>query len=148
VITGSDSYAGLFHLEFDIKEKSYLAYANLSGKPRTVKLPGSNYYHPAYPIREPGSRLNLEPYQTVCFHCYTRNENRAYLLGASGHIFPGAQIDRLVIDGDQALLDLHPDSSPETEVCLALPREMGGLTVNGVYFSAEPGDGLNLVRVK
>jgi alpha-galactosidase len=146
-ISGLDSYNNLYHFEFNTAGKSYLAYANLSSSVRTVRLPGSHFFNPDHFILQPGETFALEPYQSVCFYRIEPLPGSLYLIGASGHIFPGSQINLLEMDGECVTLILHPDSSSETTVYLSLPEEKQGLTVNNQYYDAENTGNLNLVRI-
>ncbi len=146
-MTGLDNDNGLHHLEFMVGEKAYLAIVNLTGSPRTVKMPGAFYYHPEYFILQPGSVLNLEPYQSVCFYRIEPGREAINLLGATGHIFPGAQIDDLVFAGDAAHLKLHDHASPETEIILGLPAGRKGCSVNGVFYPVFQKKGYNYITV-
>jgi len=146
-ITGLDSYNNLYHFEFITAGKSYLAYANLSSSARTVRLPGGQFYSPDHFILQPGETLTLEPYQSVCFYRIEPLSGSLYLIGASGHIFPGSQINLLEVDGDHVTLSLHPDSSAETTVYLSLPEGKQGVKVNGQFYNAEITANLNLISI-
>jgi hypothetical protein len=147
-ITGLDSYNNLYHFEFTTAGKSsYLAYANLSSSARTVRLPGGQYFSPDHFILRPGEAFTLEPYQSACFYRVEPVPGSLYLIGASGHIFPGSQIDLLEADGDYVTLRLHPDSAAETTVYLSLPEGKQGVKVNGQYYDAEITGNLNIVSI-
>ena len=144
-ITGLDSYSNLYHFEFTAAGKSYLAYANLSASARTVRLPGGQFFSPDHFILQPGAAFTLEPYQSVCFYRIEPLPGSLYLIGASGHLFPGSQISRLEAEGDHVTLRLHPDSSVETTVYLSLPEGKQGVKINDQYYDAEITGNLNLI---
>jgi alpha-galactosidase len=148
-VTGFDSYRNLYHFEFSVEEKIYLAYCNLSSKQRTVKLPSGLWFSHEYFLTEPGTNLTLKPYQSICFYqVESNNQNTVNLLGASGHIFPGAQVKAVQVFGRKVNIELKKLSASETVVYLSVPAggnpfEIGGcsydlLSHNKITYIAVP----------
>lgn len=146
-ITAFESSRGLHKFEFAVGAKSYLAYANLTADPQKINLPGDYFFSPEHFMLQPGASLDLEPYQGICLYRVEFSSDAIFLLGASGHIFPGAQVEELVMQGDSADLKLHSDASAETEVFLGLPPGRDGCTVNGIRYSAGHENDLNYIKV-
>ncbi len=121
---------GLYRLEFTVGKKRYLAYANVSASPREAVLEDSLFFHPELFVLHPGTTLRLEPYQTRCLFQVEPKEDKAYLLGGTGHIYPGAQVQRLMARAKSVTLQLHPQASPESRIFLAAPRGVINLQVN------------------
>lgn len=126
-----DQEQGLCRISFTVNGKEYLAYANLSSRRCTVTLPEEMYFNPATFVLSPGRALVLEPYQTVCLYKIEPRENEPYLLGGTGHIFPGAQIEKLDLSGPDITLELYRHSAPGSKIFLAVPPGLNSLRVNG-----------------
>lgn len=124
----------LFQIEFTVNKRIYLALANLTGARRSVALKEGLYFHPDLFVLGSGSTVRLEPFETICLHSVERREDRAYLLGSTGHIFPGAQVDKLIVRARSVTLQLHEHASPESKVFLAVPRGVINLPVNKVNY--------------
>ncbi|MEW5785453.1 MAG: glycoside hydrolase family 36 protein [Bacillota bacterium] len=125
---------GFYRIEFTVKKNCYLALANLDGKAYELTLADGPYFHAERFVLQPGQRLRLEPYQTICLYKVEPREDKPYLLGSSGHIYPGAQLEKLIVRGRSVTLQLHKHASPETKVFLAVPRGMINLQVNKVNY--------------
>ncbi len=132
-ITGHDSYDGLHHFEFTLGEKDYLLYANLTPRKRTIKLPRGLWYNEDLFLVRAGTNLVLEPYQSLIFYqTGWPTGSNVTLLGASGHLFPGAQILRLQHAGPEIKIARHPHSSGVSTVSLAVPGDELPFRVNGI----------------
>ncbi len=151
-VTGFDSYRKLYNFEFSIEGKNYLAYCNLSSKQRTVKLPSGLWFSHEYFLSDPGTNMALKPYQSICFYqAEPGHQYPANLLGATGHIFPGAQVETVQVIGREVSIELKKHSSSETVVYLAVPAcsspyQFGGqsydlLSHKDITYIAVPVDG-------
>jgi alpha-galactosidase len=129
-----DHDRGLYRIEFMIEKKSYLALCNLTAAPRTLTLEGGPYFHPDLFVLFAGHTVTLEPYRTLCFYRVEPRESKPYLLGSTGHIYPGAQVEKLIIRPQSITLHLHKHASPESKVLLAVPRGVINLQVNKVNY--------------
>lgn len=142
-----ESREGLYRIDFTANRRQYLAFANLTASARTVTLAGGSYFHPQYFLLHPETAVQLAPYETACFYKVEPQKEKPYLLGATGHIYPGAQIDKLIIRARSVTLKLHEEASPGTKVYLAVPQGMSQLTVNKVNYPVTLKDGLYFVTV-
>ena len=141
--------AGLHCFDFKIKNNSYQLYANLSAEIREITVKGSYFFHPDNFLVPPGTLLSLKPFESACLYRIEKSERDFYLLGATGHLFPGAQIDRFEtdIDRETVLLSLHRSAAPDTVVYLALPIRAGSITVNNQSRLIMEKDGIRYARV-
>jgi alpha-galactosidase len=148
-LTDLQEMKGLYHFSFTIRERNYRLYANLSNKKQRVITSGSYHFHPDRFLIPPGSRINLEPFESICLYRIESSEKDIFLLGATGHIFPGAQIDSLITDPDQETVEivLNRDALPGSAVYLGLPFAAGSLRVNGLNRMLMEKDGIRYVRV-
>lgn len=127
-ITRFHCQGALYTIEFQVEEREYVALVNLSSKPASLSLPPGQWFHPELMICS--GQLDLQPHQTLCL-AKVRPQARPYVLGSSGHLYPGAQVESFVREGDGWALTLKPHSSPHTRVWIALPEGMKELLVNG-----------------
>lgn len=147
-VTGQDSYNQLYHFEFRIEEKNYIVYANLSGKKRTVKLPDGLWFNRDLFLVKAGTNIELEPHQSICLHHSNPYAGReAYLLGASGHVFPGAQVSKIISVFEGLIIKLHKHASPDTVVYLAVPEGYSKYKVNDDYHDVLNYEGVNYVAI-
>lgn len=137
----------LYRIEFTVGKKRYLAFANLSRFSREIILEEGLYFNPELFVVRSGSRLKLEPYRTVCFYRVEPREDRAYLLGSSGHIYPGAQVQRLIARPRNVTLQLHAHAAPGTRVYLGVPRGMVNLRVNKENYAVTVKDNVHFIAV-
>jgi alpha-galactosidase len=151
-VTGFESYRKLYIFEFSIEGKKYLAYCNLSSQQRTVKLPSGLWFSHEYFLTAAGTNLVLEPYQSISFYQARQfNYGPLSLLGSTGHLFPGAQVETVQVRGREIEIALKEHSSAETVIYLAVPAGIepyhaGGLSYDllsyeGVTYIAVPLDG-------
>lgn len=138
---------GLHRIEFTVGKKRYLAYANLSAGAREALLEDGLFFNPDLFVLRPGTNLSLEPYQTRCLYRIEPKEDKAYLLGSTGHIYPGAQVQRLMARAKSVTLQLHPHASPETRVFLAAPRGVINLQVNKQNYAVTIKDRYHFITI-
>lgn len=122
---------GIYRFTFTAWKREYLALWNATGLPRTANLEEGPHFHPDLFVLPPGTALRLEPWQAICLHRVRPGNGEAYLLGASGHLYPGAQIEKLAVRPDGVTLHWHPHASAESVAYLAVPRGVVSLVVNG-----------------
>lgn len=142
-----ESQDGLYRIEFTANRRHYLALANLTAETRPTTLADGLYFHPDYFVIHPGTTLHMAPYETVCLFKIEPREKRPYLLGATGHIYPGAQIEKLIIRAGSVTLQLHEHASADTRVYLAVPQGTINLTVNKVNYPVTLKNGFYFVTV-
>ncbi len=125
--------ADLHSFKFIAADKEYMLFANLSPNVREVKVTGSYYFHPELFLVPPGKTLTLAPCQSYCLYRVKRSDVNYYLLGAVGHIFPGAQVEQFTTDlsAEKVEIITHREASPETTLYVGVPSCAGSVTVNG-----------------
>lgn len=139
---------GLYRVWFTARRRRYLVLANLSGKPRSAALSGGPYFDESRFVVPPETALELDPYETRCLLLIEPREERPYLLGATGHIFPGVQIERLILRKRSVTLQLHEQAAADTRVFFAVPRGMVNLKVNKENYPVTLKEGLYFAAVK
>jgi alpha-galactosidase len=132
-VTAHRIVADLHSFNFTAGEREYLLYANLSAEAREIKITGSYYFHPDHFLVPPGKTIKLDPYQSIGLYKVKRSEEDYYLLGAGGHLFPGAQIEKFNtnISAETIEIVLHRNASPDTTLYVGVPACAGSVTVNG-----------------
>ncbi len=142
-------FANLHCFRFTAGEREYLLYANLSAEAKEIKITGSYYYHPDHFLVPPGKTLSLAHYESICLYKVKRSEEDYYLLGAGGHIFPGAQIEKFNADVSKETVEivLHRKASPATTLYLGVPSCAGSLTVNGQSRMLLDKDGFRYAKI-
>jgi alpha-galactosidase len=127
-----NSSCDLYTFRFSIGERSYQIFANLSGERKQVRVTGGYYFNPDYFLIQPGTILYLEAYESKCLYQVNFCEHDYFLLGATGHLFPGVQIELLKTDIAKETVNilLSSDADPSSSVYLGLPAVAGSIRVN------------------
>ncbi|HOA34804.1 MAG TPA: alpha-galactosidase [Bacillota bacterium] len=146
-IESLENQNGLWRIEFTARRRKYLALANLTARNRAVSMSGGPYFHPDYFVIRPETTVNLGAYETTCFYKIEPRKERPYLVGATGHIYPGAQIEKLIIRERSVTMQLHEHASADTWVYFAVPRGTINLNVNKVSYPVTLKNGLYIVTV-
>jgi alpha-galactosidase len=131
----------LYRIHFTAANREYLALTNLGDKPREVQLQGS-WFHPDTFII---NAVTLQPHQSICLTKADQNPDRPTILGSSGHLWPGAQVDNFTQNGEGWTLDLAPHSAPHSKVWIALPKGTRELQVNNQTFPAQNKNGISYI---
>ncbi len=141
--------AGLHRFSFTVNERDYLLYANLTAEAKEIKISSSYYYHPHHFLLPPGKNLSLAPYESICLFKVKRSEDNYYLLGAGGHIFPGAQIEQIHADVGSETVEiiLHRQASPDNTIYLGIPACAGSVTVNSQNRMLLDKDGFRYAKI-
>ena len=134
----------LYQIWFTASNREYLALTNLGDKPREVTLPGS-WFHPELFLVQ-GS-ITLEPHQSICLTKAELYPDKPQILGSSGHLWPGAQVDSFSQHHEGWTLDLKSHSAPQTKVWIILPPGTQELQVNHQTFQAQQQNGLTYIIV-
>ncbi len=124
----------MWRIYFTAQRRSYLACCNLEERRREVALEAGYYYHPELFLIEGESIIELAPFQTRCLLEVVPRRGRPYLLGATGHIYSGAQIDRLIVRKDSVTLNINSRASEETRVFFIVPPGQVNLKINRVSY--------------
>lgn len=125
-----------YRIKVLIKRREYVIYANLSDHPCKVELTRS-YFNDHYGFIPERTELELIPHETICLHQFQIARKEPYLLGAKGHLFPGAQIESLEINGEEISIHLEQEATDESKVYFGVPYHYTNLKVNGKYYSVK-----------
>lgn len=130
-VTNLVSRDDVYTIEFRGAGREYVALANLSRRPLRQQLPPGRWFHPELQVA--AGAVDLEPYQTLCL-AKVQAKPGPYILGSSGHIYPGAQVESFTQAGEGWTLTLKAHSAPHSRVWIALPDSSKELQVNGQIF--------------
>ena len=139
----------LYIFRFKIGERNYQVYANLSGKCKQVKITDGYFYNPELFLIPPGTTISLEAYESKCLYQVIVCDHDYYLLGATGHLFPGAQIELLKTDIRHETADilLSPKAVQSSSVYLGVPSVASAVRVNAVNKLLMEKDGIRYAVV-
>lgn len=126
----------LYRIRFKVNGDEYLALVNLGSKACRVKPGHGIYFNPDRCVIYGDTEVRLSPYESLCLRKVEPSEGKPYLLGASGHIYPGAQIAEVKMEKDGVTLRLAPGAAEETRVFFSVPSGDTALCVNGIDYQA------------
>lgn len=119
-----------------IAGKEYQIHSNLSEKPVRFSA-----FQPCYAGERGyisvGTTIELQPHESICLYAIQTSRKEAFLLGTTGHLFPGAEIETFMVEGDQVKVRLHEQAAPETKVIIGVPNHLTYIKVNGKQYSAK-----------
>lgn len=121
----------VYTIEFKASDQEYIALANLSRRPARQQLPPGQWFHPELIVT--AGVVDLEPYQTICL-VKVQAKPGPHILGSSGHIYPGGQIESFIWSKPGWTLTLKAHAAPHTRVWIAVPDGSEELQVNGQIF--------------
>jgi alpha-galactosidase len=142
-------------IAFKIAGRRYRALVNLSEKewrfafPRDHHWPsGELWWHCGQGFRFMDAESVVEVAAHSCqlfLHC-------AYelpcILGSDLHLFPGAEVQALALEGDRLTLRLHPDALQEGELWVGLPGGLVSVEWEGRRYPIERLHERNMVRLR
>ncbi len=137
----------VYQVRFEAARSEYLALINLEAKSYTVRLRKEPYFHPDLFVLSKGDAVTLKPFQSICLRKAEPRDDRSYVLGASGHIFPGVHIGRVVSYQRSINVKLRDYAAKDAMVYIAVPAGQKSLKVNGEEHIAAFRDGVNYVAV-
>jgi len=121
----------IYQITFEIEDKKYFLCANLSDKPYDLPLPeGQKYFAPKKIVSH---SLHLFPHQTQIFKVVEGKE--VELLGSTGHLFTGADVKKLSIEGQTIDIQRYDKSLKAATIYLSVPI-VGDYMVNGQLLAA------------
>jgi len=135
-------------IHFKVMRRNYLALCNLEGKPVKYRLGEGMFYNSRLFMMQGKSEIELAPFETICLLEVAKSEQRPYLLGATNHIYPGAQIERLIIRRDSLTLKVPPQASRDTVVYFGIPPGQVTLRVNRVNYPVVKREEIRYVAVE
>lgn len=117
----------LYRAKFNIGVRSYAAYLNLNKKTQQIEIPVENgLYFDAENAKvlnlDKQKGIRLEGFKSKCFYQLMGDDFE--LLGGDGHIYAGAEIDRLSWEGTNSLqLYYHPHTIQKKAVYIRILDE-------------------------
>jgi len=134
----------VYRLEFKVNQREYVAAVNLGYRPARQQLPPGSWFHPDIFLVD--GAVDLMPHQTLCL-VKEQARTAPHILGSSGHLFPGAQVEKFTPSSQGWSLEFKPHSAPHSQVWIALPSEEKELTVNDQNYSAREKEGIHYIIV-
>ena len=133
-VTESD---GLYRIPFEIDGRSYLTLANLAENPGQAELPEGYWFYSDRDGENPSftngpEMISLRPHETVVFLKIGANDP---VVGSTGHIFPGGEVESVLLNGRRIDLEIHPQASPGVVYCQT--HKNGEYEVNGIMVPAK-----------
>ena len=128
---------GLYRIPFEIDRRSYLALTNFSGQPRQAGLSTGYWFNSDMDggndrfISGPETIL-LSPHETAVFLKIGPDDP---IVGSTGHIFPGSEVESILLNGRRIELDIHPQAASGLVYCRT--QRNGDYTVNGITVTAK-----------
>jgi alpha-galactosidase len=142
-----DAAAPVTVVEFSAGDKSYVALANLTGQAQTTLIgKGQARLYLGGRFYERGDTLTVGPYDTAIL-CVAPTEDFAYA-GGDGHMFPGQDVERIEVRGNEITVARSPQAHYQSMVYLTVPDGAATYLVNGKAVQSEQVDGQLVVRVE
>lgn len=132
-VTCSD---GKYTVKCTIGGREYVIHSNLGEKP-TAFSAFQPYYAGERGYIAVGTTIALQPHESICLYAIRTSRKEPFLLGTTGHLFPGAEIETFAVAGDQVEITVLPDAPPETRVVIGVPNHLTYIKVNGRQHSAK-----------
>ncbi len=140
-ITSVTDSAGLLRVRFVSGAREYVVWANLSEREQTTARPGGIIFSRGQFLT--GS-ISLAPHQTRCF-LLAKNQTPA-LLGSTGHLFPGMEVDDLHTINKEIILKISPNMINSSTIFLRVPAGLPEVSINGQRVQVEMLQGQPTVR--
>lgn len=110
----------LYTIQFKAADRDYVALVNLGDTAIQAQLPQGAWFSPQVSVVE-GTPVDLEPHQSLCLVQVEIDPDKVTVLGSSGHLWPGAQIQEANYNGESWDIKLKPHSAPHTKIYLSNP---------------------------
>ncbi len=134
-------------VDFSIGRRSYWAYINLSGKSRTVQLPGdagSLWFSEQSGIRPGGWTKKIGGIDCGCF---CRVPVRPWsVIGTTGRLFPASEIDQVFREDNELTISFREKTLQVGDVLIRLPRGTNICMVNNNSALIEESYGITFGR--
>lgn len=145
-VLAAESRRGTWTIRLEIENREYVLLANLTPKRRDFRIEPGVYFDPDIPgLRHLEDIGAVEPFASKCL--LKASECEWEVLGSTGHLFPGCEVDGSVEQDGQVKMSLHPQARYESEVLLRVPDHLDSCVVNGYNLGVEKACGLTYVRV-
>jgi alpha-galactosidase len=150
----------VFEIEFEITGRCYLALVNLSERdwypglpPKTAAQLPTLWWRCRQGLHSCQITDYMDEMEVVVparscqlyLHC---GAELPCVLGSNLHLFPGAEVQALALDGDRLTLRLHPGALQEGELCIGLPHDLVSIEWEGRRYPTERMRDRNMVRLR
>lgn len=124
---------GFYKIFFQIEDRRYMAFINLSEQDKLYKLPTGIYFEPkSQEIISNESTVSVLKHQSLLLH--TCSSGPFGVIGSKGHFFAGSEILKVTMMSDDIQIQLRPGLLVDPILYLKVPKDFIGLTVNGKPF--------------
>jgi alpha-galactosidase len=121
---------GFYKIFFQIEDRRYMAFNNLSEQDKLYKLPTGIYFEPkSQEIISNESTVSVLKHQSLLLH--TCSSGPFGVIGSKGHFFAGSEILKITLMSDDIQIQLRPGLLVDPIVYLKVPKDFIGQTVNG-----------------
>lgn len=124
---------GLYRIFFQIEDRRYLAYINLSNKDLLHKLsPGIYFDGHRQVIMTHAQTISIPKHSSTLLHICSSGPFG--VLGSDTHIFPGSEITKIALRGRDIHVELREGLLQDPTIYLKAPKDFTGTTINGIEF--------------
>lgn len=124
---------GFYKIFFQIEDRRYMAFINLSEQDKLYKLPTGIYFEPkSQEIISNESTVSVPKHQSLLLH--TCSSGPFGVIGSKGHFFAGSEILKVTLMSDDIQIQLRPGLLVDPILYLKVPKDFIGQTVNGKPF--------------
>jgi alpha-galactosidase len=121
---------GFYKIFFQIEDRRYMAFINLSEQDKLYKLPTGIYFEPkSQEIISNESTVSVLKHQSLLLH--TCSSGPFGVIGSKGHFFAGSEILKITLMSDDIQIQLRPGLLVDPIIYLKVPKDFIGQTVNG-----------------
>ncbi len=124
---------GLYKIFFQIDDRRYMAYMNLSERDKLYKLPAGIYFDGhSQEILTNEQTISIPKHQSILLHICSAGPFG--VIGTKGHFFTGSEIVKIALNGEDIKVQLRSGLLADPTVFLKVPKDFSGTTINGVPF--------------
>jgi alpha-galactosidase len=121
---------GFYKIFFQIEDRRYMAFINLSEQDKLYKLPTGIYFEPkSQEIISNESTVSVFKHQSLLLH--TCSSGPFGVIGSKGHFFAGSEILKITLMSDDIQIQLRSGLLVDPIIYLKVPKDFIGQTVNG-----------------
>jgi alpha-galactosidase len=139
-------YGQGYEVTFAVGNEEYVLASNLSGYAQRYTVPEGVWFNPEMFVQHGGCTIVFRPHQSICWRRVKPQDNAPYILGASGHLWPGAQVEELAGTDEGCVLSLLSHAAAHSKVWIAVPPAEY-FAVNGCLYPVQKKDGCYYVVV-
>ncbi len=124
---------GFYKIFFQIEDRRYMAFINLSERDKLYKLPTGIYFEPlSQEIMSNESTVAVPKHQSLLLH--TCSSGPFGVVGSKGHFFTGSEILKITLMGEDIRIQLRPGLLFDPVIYLKVPKDYIGQTINSKPF--------------